>query len=183
MGMVVHQFGDILKARIEDLGKRCKEDDSSKEVLAAAVLTAEKNVETAAGHQMEAADVFTAENDAYSAKMKSVRDLKKAVRDKGGARRKCESSLAQLKIKLDQFQKGPLEAFEKLQCRKQETSEDAVTAVPESEATAVSVQDTEAAIVEAPAVSVQDTEVIIVEAPAVSVHDTEVTIAAPATTA
>jgi len=79
--MVVHQFGDILKARIEDLGDRCKAEESSKEALTAAVFAAEKDVEIAAGQQMEAADVFSAENDAYGAKMKVVQDLKKAVRE------------------------------------------------------------------------------------------------------
>jgi len=144
--MVVHQFGDILKARIEDLGEKCKAEESSKEAFAAAVLAAEKDIEIAAGHQMEAADIFTAENDAHGAKTNAVQQLKKAVRETRPLIRKCESSMAQLQMKLEKFQKGPLEAFEKLQCRKQETSEDAVTAAPESEATPVSAQDAEAAI-------------------------------------
>merc|ERR1711956_39220 len=136
--MVIHQFGDVLKARVEDFEKRCEAEESSKQVLADAVLTAEKALELAAEHQMEAANVFTSENDAYGVKTKEVHDKKKAVREARPLIRKCESSLAELQIKLDEFQKGPLDAFEKLQSRRQEAQEDAVTEAAESEATAVS---------------------------------------------
>jgi len=141
--MVVHQFGDSLQANIEDLGERCKAEQSSKQVLADAVLIAEKAFEVAAEHQMEAADVYTSEKDAYGVKTKEVHDKKKAVRETRPLIRKCESSLAELQIKLDKFQKGPLDAFEKLQCRKQEASENTVIAAPESEATAAAEQDAE----------------------------------------
>jgi len=141
--MVIHQFGDILKARVQDFEERCKAAESSKQVLADAVLTAEKALEVAAEHQMEAADVYTSENDAYAMKTKEVHDKKKAVRETRPLIRKCESSLAELQVKLDEFQKGPIDAFEKLQCRRQETQEGAVSAAAESEATAVPAQDAE----------------------------------------
>mmetsp|Transcript_15348 Transcript_15348/g.30203 ORF Transcript_15348/g.30203 Transcript_15348/m.30203 type:complete len:389 (-) Transcript_15348:106-1272(-) len=144
--MVVHQFGDILKARIEDLEEKCRSEESSKATLAAALHTAEKALEVAAGHQMEAADAFITENDAYSAKTTAVQSQKKAARETRPLIRKRESLSAQLQVKMNTFQQGPLEAFEKLRSRQQEASDNAVAAPPESEATAISAHDAEADI-------------------------------------
>jgi len=131
--MVVHQFEDSLRAQIEDLQKQYKTKESSKAALATAVLTAEQVLEIAVGQQIEAATAFTKENDAHDAKTKLVNDKKKALRDTKPLIRKCASSLAELQVELDNFHQGPLEAFEKLQCRTKETLENTATAAPEGE--------------------------------------------------
>jgi len=140
--MVVHQFGDTLMAKIKDLTKQCEAEESTKEGFAAAVLAAEKALESVAAHQMEAADVFTTEKDALDVKTQTVQDKKKAVRDAGPLIRKCKSSLAELQVELDTFQTGPWEAFRKLQCPTKEVPENVVAVAPEGEGT-TSAQDAE----------------------------------------
>eukprot|EP00419_Tripos_fusus_P008715 CAMPEP_0172662402 /NCGR_PEP_ID=MMETSP1074-20121228/5343_1 /TAXON_ID=2916 /ORGANISM="Ceratium fusus, Strain PA161109" /LENGTH=381 /DNA_ID=CAMNT_0013478315 /DNA_START=48 /DNA_END=1193 /DNA_ORIENTATION=+ len=140
--MVVHQFEETLVAHIEDLRSGCEAEDSSKEVWKAAVLSAEKVFETADGHQRAAAKTFTADNDFHKRQTQVVNEKKKAVRDTRPLVRNCESSLAELQIKLDDFQKGPLEAFKMLQCRAKPLVEGALMPAPEGEATAPPAEET-----------------------------------------
>jgi len=128
--MVVHQFEELLMSQIKDLKKRCEAGESSKEEFAAAVLIAEKVVESAVAHQMEAADAFTQEEDALGVKTQTLQDKTKAVRNTRPLIRDCESSLAVLQVELDRFQEGPLESFGKLQCRIKEAPENAMVAAP-----------------------------------------------------
>lgn len=142
--MVVHQFEELLMSQIKDLKKRCEAKESSREGFAAAVLTAEKAVESAVAHQMETADAFTKEKDALGVKTQTVQDKTRAVRNRRPLIRNCESSLAVLQIELDEFQKGPLETFGKLQCRTKEAPGNAMVAAPQGEGTAAPAQDAEA---------------------------------------
>merc|ERR1712086_787862 len=128
-------------AQIEDLKKRCEAEESSREGCAAAVFTAEKALESAAAHQMEAANVFTMEKDALGVKTQTVKDKAKAVRDTRHLIRNCESSLAELQIELDTLQNGPLEAFGKLRCRTKEAPENAMDEAPEGVGMATPAQD------------------------------------------
>jgi len=146
--MVVHNFEDLLIGHIQDLKKRCEAEESAKQGFAAAVLAAERALESVAAQQMEAADVFTKETDELDTKTRMVNDKKKAVRDTRALIRNCQSSLAEVQIELDKFHQGPLDAFGKLQCRTKE-------AAPESLAVAVP-EGKDAAAPESPAVAVPE---------------------------
>jgi len=140
--MVVHQFEETLLAHIEHLRLEGEAEKSSREVWAAAVSKAEKVFEIADGYQREAAKIFTAENDVYQQKTQVVMEKEKALKNTRCLLRECESSLADLQIKLDEFQKGPLEAFKSLQCRTKQVVEGAVPAAPAGEATGAPAQET-----------------------------------------
>jgi len=141
--MVVHQFEELLMSQIKDLKQRCDAEEASKEGFAAAVLAAEKVLESAAAHQMEAADAFTMENDALRVKRQMVKDKAQAMHDSKPLIRTCASALAEMQVELDMFHSGPLEAFGKLHCGTKEAPDNAMVAAPEGEGTAEPAQNAE----------------------------------------